>query len=92
MARVSKEKILISIPNYFNPIWRIIKRYKRLRGEFYCGADEYGLEKDITHRMIVSWLKEVGFKDIQLFQLGFLRRDLLFPLEFKTSIGIYAKR
>ena len=44
--------VLIFIPNYYNPLWRLFKRWKRWKGEFYHGADEYGLEKDLTHKMV----------------------------------------
>lgn len=91
MARVSRRIVLIFIPNYYNPLWKMIKRWKRWRGEFYYGADEYGLEKDITHKMVVKWLVERGY-EVKLLEIGGLKRDIPFPKALKTSIGILGKR
>lgn len=88
MVRVSRNKVMIFIPNYYNPLWRILKAYLRRKGKFYLGADEYGYEKDITHRAIIKWLKEAGIREIRLFELGYRKLDLIFPLILKQNIGI----
>ena len=87
MARVSRKYCFIFHPNYYNLLWRIEKKLKRRLGKFYHGADEYGTEKDLTHKMTERWLKECGFST-ELLGLGGIRRDEILPKTLKTSIGI----
>ena len=91
MARVSKKYVICFIPNYYNILWRIEKKWKRWRGKFYHGADEYGLEKDITHKDVMKWLNNCNF-EVKLLELGGLRRDKIFPTELKAWIGILGVR
>jgi len=91
MARVSKKYVICLIPNYYNILWRIEKRWKRWQGKFYYGADEYGLEKDITHKDVMKWLNNCNF-EVKLLELGGLRKDKIFPTELKAWIGILGVR